>query len=181
MPLGEMQPRLAGWRPPSRTPAAVPNSTIGCRFASHLVVASSSVRRVSCVIEGRRRRANQKPRPSAWVPSTWCLCAILFLLALKYGGTARGKEQGEGLALALVFSHWLVFCFCFCLGPRGLALLFKVGLVPFIMTSGCALGRPGRRSLAPLERERERVSSREILPHKFVSLAPQSAATSKTL
>jgi hypothetical protein len=37
---------------------------------------------------------------------------------------------------------------------RGLALLFEVGLVPFIMTSGCTLGRPGRRSLAPLERKR---------------------------
>jgi hypothetical protein len=39
---------------------------------------------------------------------------------------------------------------------QGLALLFEVGLVPFIMTSGCTLGRLGQRSLAPLKRERKR-------------------------
>ena len=46
---------------------------------------------------------------------------------------------------------------------RGLALLFKVGLVPFIMTSGCTLGRPGRRSLAPLKREKEGYQAERLL------------------
>ena len=45
-------------------------------------------------------------------------------------------------------------------------MLFKVGLVPFIMTSGCALGRPGRQSLAPLKRERrEGIKQRDSSTH----------------
>ncbi len=100
-------------------------------------------------------------------PGTWPSVAVAFNAAVDNHGS--DEDANAKISKTLYTGE-----------ERGLALLFEVGLVPFIMTSGCALGRPGRRSLAPLERERG-VSSREILPPKFVRLAPKSAATSKTL